>query len=186
MRSHLSSITNSHNQVPTTTPCLNNEMKKDPKSKIIENRSLIQSAPQTLIRQESQSATLPITPVVIPKPKPSINTVEYKRSAKLTLKSFHQIKGSLNKLKRPPTNVSETKTKENENIDNNSIKISSSNNPMKIKSHTNEKIYKLIDLFAESANNLSKFNSTTIKNEDHDEKSTYVINSNATNFNIHR
>ena len=49
----------------------------------------------------------------------------------------------------------------------------------------NEKIYKLIDLFAESANNLNKFNSTTKRQQNvSTEESVLFMNANATNLNI--
>ena len=61
-----------------------------------------------------------------------------------------------------------------------------SSDPIKIKSYANEKIYKLIDLFSESANSLNKFNSTTINEEAHEGTESFVMNTNATSLNIQK
>jgi len=116
-----------------------------------------------------------------PAPPPPI---EYKRKSKLNLKCFHQIKNILEKPKinQPTLQASRSRS------------LINSNETIKLKSHTNEKIYNLIDLFAESANNLNKFNSTTEKNDKYQEcnntstanivTSLFVHNPNASDQNI--
>lgn len=127
-----------------------------------------------------------MTPQAMPK-KAQKPQPELKRSAKLNLKSFHAIKNTLNK-KVPVLDVSESlESLEDEHMANSgdrSNKSNISNDALKVKSRTNEKIYKLIDLFAESASNLEKFNSTTLKNDAYDEESTFLLNSNSTNLNV--
>jgi hypothetical protein len=148
-------------------------------------RSVVTGNTTPVVHHQQGTATCPVTPSLPTKVQKA--HVELKRTAQLNLKSSHAIKDSLNK-KMAVLNVSDTlESLEDKHLaSNKGPKSSDSNDTLKIKSRANEKIYKLIDLFAESASNLNKYNSTTTRLHDvHDEESTFLMNPNATNLNIH-